>query len=140
MALVTDYDAGVDGHEPVTMEAVMAVMRANVSHVQALISDAIAAGAGFSDREVLAEEGRGLRPRGLRRGRVPEHVASWLSNAWPAGSTLSANPGAAGDRRVDGLDLLVRDVGVGVAEVEQRRAGHVVELVQHRRRCPSRSS
>jgi 5'-methylthioadenosine phosphorylase len=49
VALVTDYDAGVDGHEPVTMEAVMAVMRANVARVQNLIADAITAdGAGFS--------------------------------------------------------------------------------------------
>ena len=49
VALVTDYDAGVDGHEPVTMDAVMAVMRANVSRVQALIGAAIAAdGASFS--------------------------------------------------------------------------------------------
>jgi 5'-methylthioadenosine phosphorylase len=41
VALVTDYDAGVDGHEPVTMEAVFAVMRTNVARVQALIADAI---------------------------------------------------------------------------------------------------
>lgn len=41
VALVTDYDAGVDGHEPVTMDAVLAVMRANVARVQALIADAI---------------------------------------------------------------------------------------------------
>jgi 5'-methylthioadenosine phosphorylase len=41
VALVTDYDAGVDGHEPVTMDAVFAVMRANVSRVQAVIIDAI---------------------------------------------------------------------------------------------------
>ena len=41
VALVTDYDAGVDGHEPVTMEAVFAMMRANVSRVQALLLDAV---------------------------------------------------------------------------------------------------
>ncbi len=46
VALVTDYDAGVDGHAPVTMEAVMAVMRANVARVQALIFDAIGADGG----------------------------------------------------------------------------------------------
>lgn len=46
VALVTDYDAGVDGHAPVTMEAVMAVMRANVARVQALIIDAIGADGG----------------------------------------------------------------------------------------------
>ena len=34
VALVTDYDAGVDGHEPVTMEAVFAVMRQNVATVR----------------------------------------------------------------------------------------------------------
>ena len=34
VALVTDYDAGVDGHEPVTMDAVFAVMRDNVANVQ----------------------------------------------------------------------------------------------------------
>ncbi|MGI9644207.1 MAG: S-methyl-5'-thioadenosine phosphorylase [Ilumatobacteraceae bacterium] len=38
VALVTDYDAGVDGHEPVTMEAVFAMMRANVTNVQRLIT------------------------------------------------------------------------------------------------------
>ena len=41
VALVTDYDAGVDGHEPVTMEAVFAMMRTNVSRVRDLIVDAI---------------------------------------------------------------------------------------------------
>jgi len=41
VALVTDFDAGVDGHEPVTMEAVFAMMRANVSLVAAVITDAI---------------------------------------------------------------------------------------------------
>ena len=41
VALVTDYDAGVDGHEPVTMEAVFAMMRANVSRVQQLLIDAV---------------------------------------------------------------------------------------------------
>lgn len=41
VALVTDYDAGVDGHEPVTMEAVFAMMRSNVSRVRALIVDAV---------------------------------------------------------------------------------------------------
>ncbi len=40
IALVTDYDAGVDGHTPVTMEAVFAMMRANVSTVRHLIIDA----------------------------------------------------------------------------------------------------
>lgn len=40
IALVTDYDAGVDGHEPVTMEAVFAMMRSNVSRVRDLILDA----------------------------------------------------------------------------------------------------
>jgi 5'-methylthioadenosine phosphorylase len=34
VALVTDYDAGVDGHEPVTMEHVFATMRANVARVR----------------------------------------------------------------------------------------------------------
>ena len=42
VALVTDYDAGVDGHAPVTMDAVLAVMRANVATVRDLIVDAIA--------------------------------------------------------------------------------------------------
>ncbi|MDP2290515.1 MAG: S-methyl-5'-thioadenosine phosphorylase [Actinomycetota bacterium] len=41
VALVTDYDAGVDGHEPVTMDAVFAMMRANVSRVRDLIVDAV---------------------------------------------------------------------------------------------------
>jgi len=41
VALVTDYDAGVDGHQPVTMEAVFAMMRSNVARVRDLIIDAI---------------------------------------------------------------------------------------------------
>ena len=41
VALVTDYDAGVDGHQPVTMDAVMEVMRDNVARVRALIVDAV---------------------------------------------------------------------------------------------------
>jgi 5'-methylthioadenosine phosphorylase len=41
VALVTDHDAGVDGHAPVTMEAVFAVMRRNVDAVRRLISEAI---------------------------------------------------------------------------------------------------
>ena len=41
VALVTDYDAGVDGHQPVTMEAVFATMHANVSRVRGLIIDAV---------------------------------------------------------------------------------------------------
>ena len=41
VALVTDYDAGVDGQEPVTMEAVFAMMRSNVSRVRELIVDAV---------------------------------------------------------------------------------------------------
>ncbi len=41
VALVTDYDAGVDGREPVTMEAVFAVMRANVARVRGLIISSI---------------------------------------------------------------------------------------------------
>jgi 5'-methylthioadenosine phosphorylase len=41
VALVTDHDAGVDGHAPVTMEAVFAVMRRNVAAVRRLIGDAI---------------------------------------------------------------------------------------------------
>lgn len=41
VALVTDYDAGVDGHAPVTMEAVFAMMRSNVSRLRNLIMDAV---------------------------------------------------------------------------------------------------
>ena len=41
IALVTDYDAGIDGHEPVTTETVFAVMRANVARVRELILDVI---------------------------------------------------------------------------------------------------
>ena len=41
VALVTDYDAGVDGHEPVTMEAVFAMMHANVARVRELIGHAV---------------------------------------------------------------------------------------------------
>ena len=41
VALVTDYDAGVDGHPPVTMDAVFAVLRQNVANVQQLIVNAL---------------------------------------------------------------------------------------------------
>lgn len=44
IALVTDYDAGIEGvHErAVTMEEVLAVMRANVEHVRAVITSMVA--------------------------------------------------------------------------------------------------
>ena len=38
IALVTDYDAGVDGHEPVTMESVLEVMRSNIEHLRDVLS------------------------------------------------------------------------------------------------------
>ena len=41
VALVTDYDAGVDGHEPVTMDAVFAMVRRNVDNVRALLTAAV---------------------------------------------------------------------------------------------------
>ena len=41
VALVTDYDAGVDGQEPVTMEAVFARMAENVAGVRDLIARAV---------------------------------------------------------------------------------------------------
>lgn len=41
IALVTDYDAGVDGHTPVTMDEVLAMVRSNVSRVQAVIAAAV---------------------------------------------------------------------------------------------------
>jgi len=42
VALVTDYDAGVDGHEPVTMEAVLEVMRTNVAHLKDVLGRFVA--------------------------------------------------------------------------------------------------
>jgi 5'-methylthioadenosine phosphorylase len=41
VALVTDFDAGVDGHEPVTMEQVFATMRANVERVRSAVVETI---------------------------------------------------------------------------------------------------
>lgn len=41
VALVTDYDAGVDGHEPVTMNAVFAIVQQNVDNVRRLITAAL---------------------------------------------------------------------------------------------------
>lgn len=41
VALVTDYDAGVDGHEPVTMDAVLDVMRSNVSRLRDVLADVV---------------------------------------------------------------------------------------------------
>lgn len=38
VALVTDYDAGIDGHEAVTMDAVLAMLRRNIANVQRLIT------------------------------------------------------------------------------------------------------
>ncbi len=43
VALVTDYDAGVDGHEPVTMSAVLRVMNSNVERLGDLLHAAIPA-------------------------------------------------------------------------------------------------
>jgi 5'-methylthioadenosine phosphorylase len=41
VALVTDYDAGVDGHPPVTMDAVFAMVKQNVDNVRRLITAAV---------------------------------------------------------------------------------------------------
>jgi 5'-methylthioadenosine phosphorylase len=41
LALITDHDAGVDGHVPVSMDAVFAVMRANVDRVRRVILEAV---------------------------------------------------------------------------------------------------
>lgn len=41
IALVTDHDAGVDGHEPVTMDTVLDVMRSNVARVRDLLVAAV---------------------------------------------------------------------------------------------------
>ena len=43
VALITDYDAGVDGHEPVTMDTVFATLRHNVANVRELILAALPA-------------------------------------------------------------------------------------------------
>lgn len=43
LALVTDYDAGVDGAEPVTMDQVFAMVAANVARVRDVIGDALGA-------------------------------------------------------------------------------------------------
>jgi 5'-methylthioadenosine phosphorylase len=42
VALVTDHDAGVDGHEPVTMERVLEVMADNVDRLRAVLAIAAA--------------------------------------------------------------------------------------------------
>ncbi len=41
VALVTDYDAGVDGHEPVTMSSVLDVMRHNISNLRDLLTGVV---------------------------------------------------------------------------------------------------
>ncbi|NNE13008.1 MAG: S-methyl-5'-thioadenosine phosphorylase [Ilumatobacter sp.] len=43
MALVTDRDAGVDGHQPVSMEAVLGVMAANIERLREVLALAIPA-------------------------------------------------------------------------------------------------
>ncbi len=42
VGLVTDYDAGIDGAQPVTMDEVFAVMRSNVARVRELITATVA--------------------------------------------------------------------------------------------------
>lgn len=42
IALATDYDAGVDGREPVTMDQVFATLRSNIAAVRDVLSAAIA--------------------------------------------------------------------------------------------------
>ena len=77
-----------------------------------------------ADREVAVEEGDACSlPRGRRRPpRSRTSRASWLSKAWPAPPRRGSRRSRALDRRLDGVDLLVRDVGVVVAEVEEHRA------------------
>jgi 5'-methylthioadenosine phosphorylase len=41
IALVTDYDAGIDGYEPVSAEKVFAVMGRNVARVREVLVRAI---------------------------------------------------------------------------------------------------
>ena len=41
VALVTDHDAGVDGHEPVTMERVLAVLADNVGRLRDVLATAV---------------------------------------------------------------------------------------------------
>lgn len=43
VALVTDYDAGVDGHDPVTMDVVLDTMRSNISRLRDVLATAIPA-------------------------------------------------------------------------------------------------
>lgn len=43
VALVTDYDAGVDGHEPVTMAAVMRMMSSNIERLRTVLAAAVPA-------------------------------------------------------------------------------------------------
>lgn len=43
VALVTDYDAGVDGHDPVTMDTVLRVMSKNVERLRTLLTEAVPA-------------------------------------------------------------------------------------------------
>ena len=59
--------------------------------------------------------------------------ASWLSKAWPARFDVEHEVLPAVDRRRQRLDAFAGDVGVVAAEVEDRRAGDVVEAVEHAR-------
>ncbi len=58
LALVTDYDAGVDGHPPVTMDEVFAMMRANVAQVRDVITDAVS----ISHAELIATPNESVVP------------------------------------------------------------------------------
>ena len=77
---------------------------------------------GSADREVLGEEGHRLRPRGLGRGLVVEHLRLVVVEGVAGGLDVEHEARPAGDRRGQRLDALGRDVGVRRAEVEQRRA------------------
>lgn len=41
VALITDYDAGVEGQEPVTFDAVMSTLRSNIDNVRRLIASGV---------------------------------------------------------------------------------------------------
>ena len=61
IALVTDYDAGIDGAEPVSQDAVFAVLERNVHRVRALLERAIPRASSPPLRRRLASLGQSFR-------------------------------------------------------------------------------
>ena len=85
IALVTDYDAGIDGAEPVSQDAVFAVLERNVDRVRALLERVIPRSDGASRRRLARSDiphAGGQPPARCSSGRRRRSLAS--TTGWPA--------------------------------------------------------